>query len=62
MKEAQQKRDIGVRAEYSDGRVEHCIIGFDAAKGLEIGVGSVHYYLNAGNGNWHKKGFKIERI
>lgn len=62
MKEAQQKRGIGVRAEYSDGRVETYNTMLDAAKGLEIGVGSVHYYLNAGNGNWHKKGFKIERI
>ncbi len=62
MKEAQQKRGIMVRVEYSDGRVETYNTMLDAAKGLEIGVGSVHYYLNAGNGNWHKNGFKIEKI
>ena len=59
MKEAQQRRGIMVRVEYSDGRVETYNTMLDAAKGLGIGVGSVNYYVNVGN--WHKNGFKIEK-
>ena len=62
MKEAQQKRGIGVRVEYNDGRVDTFNTMLDAAKGLGIGVGSVSHYINAGKGNWHKNGFKIERL
>ena len=62
MKEAQQNRGIKVRVEYSDGRVKIYNTMLDAATELKIGVGSVHYYINAGNGNWHKNGFKIEKL
>ena len=62
MKEAQQKRGIGVKVEYSDGRVETYNTMLDAAKGLGIGVGSVHYYINAGKEKWHKNGFKFEKL
>ncbi len=62
MKEAQQIRGVKVRVEYCDGRVETYNTMLDAATKLKIGVGSVHYYLNAGKGNWHKNGFKIEKL
>ena len=62
MKEAQQKRGVKVRVEYSDGHVETYNTMLDAAKGLGIGVGSVSHYVNAGKGKWHKNGFKIEKI
>ncbi len=62
MKEAQQNRGVKVRVEYCDGRVETYNTMLDAATKLKIGVGSVHYYLNAGKGNWHKNGFKIEKL
>lgn len=62
MKEAQQQRGTKVRAIYKDGTTKDFTTMLDCANELGIGVGSVHYYLNAGNGNWHKKGFKIERI
>ena len=62
MKEAQQKRGIGVRVEFSNGRVETFNTMLDAAKGLGIGVGLVSHYINAGKENWHKNGFKIEKL
>ena len=62
MREAQQKRGIKVRVDFSDGRVETYNTMLDAAKGLGIGVGSVHYYINAGKGKSHKNGYKIEKL
>ena len=62
MKEAQQKRGIKVKVEYNDGRIDTFNTMLDAATELGIGVGSVSHYINAGKGNWHKKGFKIEKL
>lgn len=62
MKEAQQKRGVKVRVEFSDGHVETYNTMLDASKGLGIGVGSVSHYINAGKGKWHRNGFKIEKL
>ena len=62
MKEAQQKRGIGVRAIHKDGTTKDFNTMLDCANELGIGVGSVHYYLNAGSGHYHKNGYKLERI
>ena len=62
MKEAQQKRGTKVKVEYNDGRIDTFNTMLDAATELGIGVGSVSHYINAGKGNWHKKGFKIEKL
>lgn len=62
MKEAQQQRGTKVRAIHKDGTTQDFTTMLDCANGLGIGVGSVHYYLNAGSGHYHKNGFKLERI
>lgn len=62
MKKAQQQRGTKVRAIHSDGTTKDFTTMLDCANELGIGVGSVHYYLNAGSGHYHKNGFKLERI
>lgn len=62
MKEAQQQRGTKVRAIYKDGTTKDFTTMLDCANELGIGVGSVHYYLNAGSGHYHKNGFKLERL
>jgi group I intron endonuclease len=62
MKQAQQKRGTKVRVIYKDGTVKDFATMLDCANELGVGVGSIHYYLNAGLGHYHKNGFKLERI
>ena len=62
MKEAQQKRGVKVRVIYKNGTTKDFNTMLDCANELRVGVGSIHYYLNAGLGHYHKNGFKLERI
>ena len=62
MKEAQQQRGTKVRAIHKDGTTKDFNTMLDCANELGIGVGSVHYYLNAGYGHYPKNGYKLERI
>lgn len=62
MKATQQANGTKVKAIFKDGTEKEYTTMLDCAKDLKIGVGSVHYYLNAGSGNFHKKGFRLEKI